>query len=272
MPARTHRARRRRLGVGVRQPCVEREHRHLDGERDKEGPEQPELHLRAGIGRHAQQVFEGEAVVAELLVVLEVNGQHSQQHQHRAGQGVEEELDRRVQPPAAAPDADDEVHRHQHDLPEDVEQEHVQHHEDAEHARLQEQEESVVLLDALLDRRPRAQDRQPADDHREQDHQVAEPVDAQVVLGAQRRDPVVPLDQLEVAVGAFEGADHRDRDQQPQHGEAVGHVADQVLALLRQAHDRDHADERRQPDDAQNVFAHCVPRPVRSKPLSLKLW
>ena len=36
-----HRARRRRLDVRVGQPGVEREHRHLHGEREEEGAEEP---------------------------------------------------------------------------------------------------------------------------------------------------------------------------------------------------------------------------------------
>ena len=39
---------------------------------------------------------------------------------------IQEELDGRVQAPRPAPDPDDEVHRDQHDLPEDVEQEEVE--------------------------------------------------------------------------------------------------------------------------------------------------
>ena len=38
-----HRARRRRLGVGVGQPGVEREHRDLDGERQEERDEREQL-------------------------------------------------------------------------------------------------------------------------------------------------------------------------------------------------------------------------------------
>ena len=45
-----HRARGRRLDVGVGQPGVEREHRHLDREREREREEQPELLRRGGIG------------------------------------------------------------------------------------------------------------------------------------------------------------------------------------------------------------------------------
>jgi hypothetical protein len=64
-------------------------------------------------------------------------GDDADQHEQAAGQGVDEELDRRVHPPLAAEGADQEVGRDQHGLPEDVEQEQVQAHEDADHGRLE---------------------------------------------------------------------------------------------------------------------------------------
>ena len=59
----------------------------------------------------------------------EVEVEQRDQHQHRAEQRVEEELDRRVLVPRAAPDADQEVHRQEHDFPEDVEEEEVERDE-----------------------------------------------------------------------------------------------------------------------------------------------
>ena len=88
--------------------------------------------------------------------VVEVEGQDAEQHQHRADQGVKEELDRRVELPRPAPDADQEVHRDQHHFPEDVEQEEVERHEDADHAGLQQQQQDVVFLLPVGDRRERA--------------------------------------------------------------------------------------------------------------------
>ena len=76
----------------------------------------------------------------------EVQRQDSQQHQHRAGQRVQEKLDRRVQPAVAAPHADQEIHRHQHHFPEQVEEEEIERHENAQHAHLQQQEQNVVFL------------------------------------------------------------------------------------------------------------------------------
>ena len=73
-------------------------------------------------------------------VRVEVNRQDRKQHQHRTCQRVQEEFDRRIEPPLAAPDADQEIHRHEHHFPENVEEHEIERHENAEHARLQQQE------------------------------------------------------------------------------------------------------------------------------------
>ncbi len=49
-----HRARRRRFDVRVGQPGVEREHRHLHGEREEEGAEEPERGRRRETRRAAR--------------------------------------------------------------------------------------------------------------------------------------------------------------------------------------------------------------------------
>src|SRR5437867_1459050 len=66
-------------------------HWHLDGEPDEERPEHPLLHAEGHIELH--QVGDLEGVSAELLVILEVERQDAQQHQHRTGQCVQEEFD-----------------------------------------------------------------------------------------------------------------------------------------------------------------------------------
>ncbi len=152
-----------------------------------------------------QQVGVGEAPDAAVQP-LEGPGhpEDGDQHQQAAGHGVEEELDRRVDPPLAAPDADQEVHRDQHDLPEDVEEEEVVGDQGAEHAGGEQQhggaEERPVLLDPL----PRAEDhdRQQEDAEHHQRHRDA--VHRQVVLDAVARDPgeraAAVVDQREAAV------------------------------------------------------------------------
>ncbi len=66
--------------------------------------------------------------------------------QHAADERVQEELDRGVFLARAAPDADQEVHRQEHDFPEHVEQEEIERAEHAQHAGFQQQEQDAVGL------------------------------------------------------------------------------------------------------------------------------
>ena len=100
-----HRARGRRLDVRVGQPGVQRHHRHLDREatarRRRAAPSARQRQLGA------IQIGEGERGHAgrRLQRVHEVDQRG--QHQDAAEGRVQHELERRVDAPLAAPDADD---------------------------------------------------------------------------------------------------------------------------------------------------------------------
>jgi hypothetical protein len=128
---------------------VEREHRHLDGERHREREEQEALGLRREGAE--QRLVEIEAPRAVRLVG---DDQDRDQHEQRAGHGEDEELHRGVDPALSAPDADQEIHRDQHRLPEHVEQEEIERREGAEHAGLEQAHRDHELADAGLDRCP----------------------------------------------------------------------------------------------------------------------
>ena len=115
---------RRRFHVRIRQPGMEREHRDLDGKSQEESKEQPDRR-RTGDLRRRWYRLNDRSVNAGQRVVMEVQEQDAQQHQHRAKQRVQEELDRGVQFARPAPDADQQIHRHQHGFPENEEQEEV---------------------------------------------------------------------------------------------------------------------------------------------------
>ena len=255
-----HRTRRRSLGVSVRQPSMEREHGDLDGEGNEESPEQPDLHLERN-DRYVHEVFEREACEPELLDVLEVERQDGQQHQHRAGQRVEEELDGRVETPRAAPNADDEIHRHQHDLPENIEEKQVNREEHAQHACLQQQEHGVILFDAVLNRRPGAENGQEPDDGRQHHQQQADAIQPQVIPRAQRRDPVEPFDKLKLSRRHVEPEDQRQRDQEAHEADDVSQQANQLLFLFRDEDQQEHPHQGGEPDNAKDMFSHCVRPP-----------
>ncbi len=127
-----------------------------------------------------------------------VDGQadHRSQHQRRSEGGVEEELDRGVDPALASPDPDDEVHRDQHRLEEDEEQEEVEGEESPDHPRFEEQGEDHELLGSFRDRGGSAEcDRDQ--ERGEHQHRQRDPVDPQVPVDPPRLVPDDPLHVLE---------------------------------------------------------------------------
>ena len=133
------RARGRRLDVGVGQPGVERDHRQLDRERESEREEDPELEVSGETPARREQLRQRERARA-LVAGREPDGDDGHEHEQRARKGEDHELERRVDATRAAPDADDEIHRHEHQLEHDVEEEEIERDEDADHADLEDEE------------------------------------------------------------------------------------------------------------------------------------
>ncbi len=110
---------------------------------------------------------------------------HRDQHQHRAKEGIKEELERCIDPVLAAPDADDQEHRDQTGLEEQVEQHQIKRQEHAQHQRFQHQEGDHVFLDAGFHIPAGGDDQrhQEGGQHHEQDRN---PVDTHLVVQAQQ--------------------------------------------------------------------------------------
>src|SRR6266498_127577 len=103
--------------MSVWKPGVHRPHGKLHGERSEEGEPQPGLHLRReAMGEEHRDV--GGAS-------LPIDRHYGEQHQQRAGERVEEELEARIDATLAAPYSDDEEHRDQPALEEEIEQHEV---------------------------------------------------------------------------------------------------------------------------------------------------
>ncbi len=194
--------------------------------------------------------------VERRLLGREVEVEDRDQHEDRAQQRVEEELDRRVLAPRAAPDADQEVHREQHELPEDVEEEEVEGDEGPEHAGLEQEKEREVALERLLDaeRRDHAEE---GEERRQDDHGDAQAVDADEVLDVVGGDPVRLLHQLESRV-RVEARQEPDRQQHGRHRERRRRPADRVLRLGRQAEDDGRPEQRREDHQREQPVFHRI--------------
>ena len=175
---------------------MHRPHGHLDREGQQERHEDPLL-----FPQRQGKIVECQDCVAAGLQV-QVNEGH--QHEDRAKEREQEELDGGVDAPFTAPDTDDEEHRHQHGFPEDVEEQPVQRREDTDHQAFQEQERGEVLGRAQLDHPPPGDDHERCQERREQHQRQRDAVQAQVVVDVESFDPRYPLDELHLGRGHVE--------------------------------------------------------------------
>src|SRR5271166_6340877 len=120
------------------------EERHLDREGHKESQEEPQCRLpETGDLSSLNEVLDGYKVEA---AGAGIEPQDCGQHEHRRDHGVQEELDRGVDPAAMAENADDQRHRDERRFPEEVKQEQIERDEDADHRRLKHQHEDEEFL------------------------------------------------------------------------------------------------------------------------------
>jgi hypothetical protein len=152
----------------------------------------------------------------------------------------------------AAPDGDDEVHGHQHGFPEDEEQQEIERHEHAQHGGLQQQEEAVVFLEPFVDGVPARQDGDEADERGEHHQQQSEPVDAEVIGGAQGGNPGGLLDELKV-LRAVEIEDQREGNQEAHERGRVGPQLDGARIRRGNEQQQQEADQGRKQDNGEDV-------------------
>src|SRR5216684_3574652 len=120
----------------------------------------------------------------------------------------------RVAPAVASPNADQEVHRDEHHFPEHVKEEEIQGNENADHAGLQQEEQNVIFLGALMNRAPRRENGDHPEKRGEHDEQEADAVDAEMVFRADRRDPIGGFLKGEATPSWFEPSEQRKRDEE----------------------------------------------------------
>ena len=116
---------------------------------------------------------------------LEIKGEHHHQERDAAGHGVEEELERGVAALLAAPQRDQEEHGNEHQLPEDVEEHHVERHENAVHTGKEQKQEAEVAAHLALDAKA-CQHRHCAHDPREEEQRGREAIHPQMPRNAKR--------------------------------------------------------------------------------------
>ena len=124
---------------------------------------------------------------------VERSGLHSKVNGRGKGEdapceGEEEKLSRRPAALSAAPDPNEEKHRHQRQLEKDIEEQQVAGHKHAEHRHQQRQHPRVVFVLPDFDPAEAGPDRQGRKKRGENDEPDADRIHAQVKAGADRAD------------------------------------------------------------------------------------
>ncbi len=142
-------ARGRGLRVRVRQPGVERH----GGELHQEGGEEPEQQEERDRGSDVrmEQGLIVEGIDARGAAMCEIEADNGREHEKAARLRKEKELDRGPEAVFMAPQVDEKIHGHEHELPGKIEEEEVEAEEDAEHTRDGPGEAQVKKARPLLD-------------------------------------------------------------------------------------------------------------------------
>ena len=123
--------------------------------------------------------------------VLEEQGEERDQHQRRAEHRVQEELQRGVLAILTTPHTDHEVHRQEHELEEDEEQDEVLGDERARHADLEDehQHQERLRVPGVGHVVPGVDSDQERDHHRQEVQRQADAVETDRVVGLDHADP-----------------------------------------------------------------------------------
>ncbi len=130
---------------------MEGKHGNLDCKGQGESAKEPVLRSDRKAKLVEFQKIKG--IVPGCLSMNEIHDEDRHKHQNASHHGVKKELDRGVHPPLwVSPDPNQEIHRNEHDFPENVKQDQIEGHQRPHHARFEEEEGNHELFDPGLDR------------------------------------------------------------------------------------------------------------------------
>ncbi len=211
--------------MGVGQPGMHRQQRDLDAEGQQKGGEQEDFG-GAPQGSMLRQLVDREGVNPGRLPVEDVEDQQGDEHHQAAGQGVQQELDGRVDAVLVPPDAHQEEHGDDLDLPKEVKEQQIGGQKEAGQGALQEQDEEIEGAVLKIDGPPgdeHAEDIQKGDQRQEQE---ADAVQAQAVAGPQPWNPGIVLQQQPGALGRGVGLEVETKERRHQGHFHQGDAAD----------------------------------------------
>ena len=224
------------LNVGRRQPGMQRYRRNLDREGNQHGDQRPHGRrpLQRRIGNPRPHIEGG-------VGTAEVKPQNCEQQWQAAQQGVDKEHQGGPLPVFMSPSGNHEIHRHQGNFEEDVEQNAVQGGKGTDCRGFQKQDQSYVGTRTVAKRR--RIDQRNQEKHGTQQHQrQADAINPDPVGGANGRHPYQLFD-LGKAVTTHALKPHGQSADQGQGGTDDRYAVHRPRRRLRQTQNQHSADE-----------------------------
>jgi len=178
------------------------------------------------------------------------------QHEEAPDEREEHELDRGVDPAGPTPHPDEEVHRDEHEFPEDVEEKEIGRQEGPQHPDLEDEEEGEEFLHPPRDVAPRSQDDDGHEERGEEHEKEAHAVDAQAVVDSPLWNPRGSLDELEIGLARLEAFEHGEREAERHERKDERRAAEPGDRLSRQERQDDGPGEWREDDEGEEGEAH----------------
>ena len=150
---------------------------------------------------------------------------------------------------AVAPDADHQVHRHQHHFPEQVEEEEIDREQSAEQPGLEQQHHEAEFARTDLDIAAAGVEQRQRDEQGRQEYEEeADTVDPDVVGDAELGNPRIALDELIGRLLRIENREEIKADRERDEREDEGGAPDRLLVALQENAERAkgrHEDQKR---------------------------
>ncbi len=194
-------------------------------------------------------IKELERIDARGFVIERIEEKDGHEHEQAARHREQYELDRRIDLARSSPDADQKIHRDEHRLPEDIEEEKVEGDKDTDDPGLQEEHEDKVLFDPILDGSPGGEKGDGHQKSRQDNQEEADPVDPEMIIDAVA-EPGAFFHELGVGSLAVEIEIERQRDGEidQRHGQS-----DRPEAVLLFFIDKDQEERTQQREERQKA-------------------
>ena len=239
---------------------MNREHWHLDGKAEGKGSKEPGLQVCRDIHlsemNDAETILEGHTGLNRVVV----NINDSNQHQERADCGKDKEFNRCIDAILATPDTDHEIHRHQHQLPENIEEEQVKRDECAEHAGFEKKCQSHKALGVLINSVPGRKNGDRHNEGRQHHKPEADAVDTDIVVHLEIVADTDPISELCIVHRrrGYKNIVERQRQTDEENDDRYDqrNCLDQSVGFPRQEEDNQHPHQREKCHQAKKMVIH----------------